>query len=206
MPGDVTQVLSIGFCGKLPARSDFVRWNLPRGFVDAWDNWLAEVLAATKREAGDDWLPAFLEAPVWRFLLPAGMCGACAVTGLLMPSVDRVGRYFPLTFAAVARRRGFLRNGAADVWLNRCEDLGRAALQDGLSPDLITDMLSVPELSLPELEFTDAPVATAEWWTDGSPRVKGCAMTLDSLPGSAVFGRILGVTPKNGSSRSDECA
>jgi type VI secretion system protein ImpM len=121
------------------------------------------------------------------------------VTGLLMPSVDRVGRYFPLTFAVVARHRGFLRDAASDVWLDQCEDLGRAALQDDLPPEAVADMLSIPKLG-----FTDVVVATAEWWTDGSPRVQSYGMTLDSLPGSVVFGRMLGIAAKDSGSRADE--
>ena len=53
---------------------------------------------------GDVWLEAFLEAPVWRFVLPPGLCGARAAIGLIMPSVDKVGRYFPLTLGGVAGR------------------------------------------------------------------------------------------------------
>jgi type VI secretion system protein ImpM len=37
---------------------------------------------------------------VWRFALAAGVCGDGAYGGILVPSVDRVGRYFPLTVIA----------------------------------------------------------------------------------------------------------
>ena len=58
-------------------------------------------MAGSRRQMGEDWLPAFLEAPVWRFVLPSGLCGERAALGLMLPSVDRAGRYFPLTFAAL---------------------------------------------------------------------------------------------------------
>ena len=66
---------STGFYGKLPARGDFVRAGLPRDFTDPWDDWLQSVMAGSRSLMGEAWLPAFLEAPVWRFALPPGMCG-----------------------------------------------------------------------------------------------------------------------------------
>ena len=38
-----------------------------------------------------------MTAPVWRFALPSGIAGAAPMIGVVMPSVDRVGRQFPLT-------------------------------------------------------------------------------------------------------------
>ena len=73
--------LIVGFYGKLPARGDFVRAALPRDFTDPWDDWLQSVMAGSRTEMGEDWLPAYLEAPVWRFALPPGCCGSRAVSG-----------------------------------------------------------------------------------------------------------------------------
>ena len=70
MPGVVA-----GFYGKLPARGDFVRAGLPRDFIDPWDAWLQSVIAGSRVLAGDAWLPAYLESPVWRFALPPGCPG-----------------------------------------------------------------------------------------------------------------------------------
>jgi type VI secretion system protein ImpM len=45
----------------------------------------------------------FLRAPIWRFWLGGEVCAGLTVAGAFMPSVDGVGRYYPLTiFAAVA--------------------------------------------------------------------------------------------------------
>ena len=40
--------------------------------------------------------------PVWRFVLPPGLCGRNGVLGIWLPSVDKAGRYSPLTIAATA--------------------------------------------------------------------------------------------------------
>jgi type VI secretion system protein ImpM len=42
----------------------------------------------------------YLTSPAWRFVCAAGACGPAAVIGVAAPSVDQVGRYFPLTLAA----------------------------------------------------------------------------------------------------------
>ena len=57
--------------------------------------------AATSRAAlGDRWLDLYLTSPAWRFACAAGVCGPAPVVGLMAPSVDRVGRYFPLALVA----------------------------------------------------------------------------------------------------------
>ena len=132
MPGDVRPI--VGLCGKLPARGDFVRVGLPRDFVDCWDEWLSEVMSAARNQFEETWLPAFLEAPVWRFSLPAGLCGRWAVLGVSIPSVDKAGRYFPLTLAAVAAVPGFIADIAAEAWLDRCQQSGLSALEQDAAP------------------------------------------------------------------------
>jgi type VI secretion system protein ImpM len=81
--------------GKLPAAGDFLVRGLQRDVQQAIDDWLACGMLALQ-QAADDWLERYLVAPVWTFVAPAGRLSAEAVAGALMPSVDRVGRYFPL--------------------------------------------------------------------------------------------------------------
>ena len=102
MPDSVAAAIIRGFAGKIPARGDFVHGGLPRDFTDPWHDWQSTVIAGSRALMGEAWLDAFLEAPVWRFVLPPRLCGVRAAIGLIMPSVDKVGRYFPLTFAALS--------------------------------------------------------------------------------------------------------
>ncbi len=97
MPGQDS--LRIGFFGKIPALGDFVTRDLARQSINSLDDWLQHGLAALQHSR-HDWLENYLVAPVWQFCLPAGTWGASACCGLLMPSVDRVGRYFPLVVCA----------------------------------------------------------------------------------------------------------
>ncbi len=92
---------SAGLYGKVPEKGDFICRRLSRGFVDSWDAWLQRVIERSQEVLGQDWLPAYLQAPLWRFGLVPGICGERGVTGVLMASVDRIGRYFPLTLAAL---------------------------------------------------------------------------------------------------------
>jgi type VI secretion system protein ImpM len=89
--------MEAGFFGKLPSHGDFVRRRVADDFVSGWDSWLQQCLAQSRETLGDAWLDTYLTSPVWRFALAPAVCGAAAVAGILVPSVDRVGRYFPMT-------------------------------------------------------------------------------------------------------------
>jgi type VI secretion system protein ImpM len=92
--------VEIGLFGKLPSHGDFLRRRASDAFVDAWDAWLRECLAASREALGERWLDVYLTSPAWRFVCAAGTCGPAPVIGLMVPSVDRVGRYFPFTLVA----------------------------------------------------------------------------------------------------------
>jgi len=139
------------------------------------------VLAGSRERLGAAWLPAWLEAPVWRFALAPGLCGPEAVLGLLLPSVDRVGRYFPLTLAAVAPGGSA---AAGDAWLDAAESAGRAALEQDLGPEQVAALLPPPAGA--------TPIAGGLWWTEGGPRVAPARHALAGLPDDATFAAMLG--------------
>ncbi|HSU06822.1 MAG TPA: type VI secretion system-associated protein TagF [Acetobacteraceae bacterium] len=171
----------VGLFGKLPARGDFVRVGLPGNFVEPWDAWLQQGLTNARARMGERWLPTFLEAPVWRFSLPSGACGIGAVLGLMLPSVDRVGRYFPLTLAAVfppGHAAPGPEQGAA--WLDSCEAAGRAALEQDVTPDQVVALLQ-------PLGDSARPQHEAIWWTSGGPHVAPRRWALVGLPDPAGF-------------------
>lgn len=179
------QGVEIGLFGKIPSRGDFVRSGLPGHFIVPWDTWLQEVIAASRTSMGADWLPAYLESPVWRFALPAGMCGPGSVIGVMMPSVDRVGRYFPLTLAAAIAPGGYAPPDNPSAWLDACEVAGRAALEADLTPEQVLQRLPAFDGS----GATTAAVAT--WWTEGGPRVPPTRLSLAALPDALQFAAML---------------
>jgi len=89
-----------GFFGKIPSQGDFVTRRLPGGFVQVWDAWLQRCSSYGREALGADWEQLYRDAPIWWFLLAPGTCGDSSWAGLIQPSVDRVGRLFPLTVAA----------------------------------------------------------------------------------------------------------
>jgi type VI secretion system protein ImpM len=90
----------LGWYGKLPSHGDFLQRRAPERFVRVWDEWLQGCIAHSKDQLGGEWLNAYLTSPLWRFFLSEGVAGDASYAGVLLPSVDRVGRYFPLTIFA----------------------------------------------------------------------------------------------------------
>ncbi|MEI7866764.1 MAG: type VI secretion system-associated protein TagF [Candidatus Methylumidiphilus sp.] len=137
-------VLQQGFYGKLPVLGDFVTRRLPNAFVTVWDQWLQSAIAASREQLGELWLDTYLFSPIWRFGLSPGICGENAWAGILMPSVDKVNRHYPLTMAfsvADAEILAYLfgtKEGA--LWFDELEELALSCL-DGLGVDAIDERL-----------------------------------------------------------------
>lgn len=89
--------MEVGIYGKLPSHGDFLRRRVPDEFIGVWDAWLQASIAASRVALGTEWLNLYLTSPAWRFYCAAGVCGDDSYAGVMAPSVDRVGRYFPLT-------------------------------------------------------------------------------------------------------------
>ena len=121
-----------GCYGKLPALGDFVTRRLPVHFVQPWDLWLQEALAESRSQLGDSWLDLYLVSPLWRFVLAPGIAGQGGWAGVLMPSVDRVGRYFPLTLArGLAPEADGFSLLCDSGWFKQLEQLALSSLDDG---------------------------------------------------------------------------
>jgi type VI secretion system protein ImpM len=122
--------MTAGWYGKLPAVGDFASRRMRPEFIAALDAWLQQALQHSQEHLGSCWLDSFLTSHIWRFCLFAGVQGEQNWLGLLMPSVDRVGRYFPLTIAAAGDARLLLTllDGSATSWLNKVETAARGAL------------------------------------------------------------------------------
>ena len=135
----------------MPARGDFLSRRLEAEFVSAWDEWLQRVVRESRERLGERWLECFLSMPVWRFALPAGMYSSAGWVGLMVPSVDRVGRYFPLTIAASIQEDGIdmpATLARALPWLDSIEALALDALRPELDFDAFDQRLAQLPLSI----------------------------------------------------------
>lgn len=153
-----------GWHGKLPSLGDFASRRLDAAFIEPWDGWLAAGLLALRQARPETWLDDYLGSPSWRFLLMPGvlpgLAGSQAWAGVLMPSVDRVGRYFPLTLVQP------LGGGPASTqqmvglwhWLGRLDELARDALYEDWTADQLEQELA--RMALPEITPLSLPDAT----------------------------------------------
>jgi len=158
-----------GFYGKLPSRGDFVTRRVAADFVRVWDDWLQSGIAASRAALGDTWLEIYLTSPIWRFALAPGICGADGHVGVVIPSVDRVGRYFPLAAAAPCGRTPAVLAYAAqlDDWYADVENLLLATLAESpLDVDALDERLARLSLVLPGGAGDDTVVTAAQ----GVPR------------------------------------
>tara|TARA_B100000768_G_scaffold181412_1_gene204302 strand:- start:10281 stop:10931 length:651 start_codon:yes stop_codon:yes gene_type:complete len=136
--------------GKLPVMADFLRINLSAPFVQVWDPWLQTVMRDAHSSLGDGWNACYLSAPIWRFTLPAGQAGPKPVLGVLMPSVDRVGRQFPLTLVVEhSVTSTALIHFANDSIFTQLENIALAALDEETSIAALAHSLKNLHLTLP---------------------------------------------------------
>jgi len=148
----------VGFYGKLPMVGDFVSRRLPDDFISVWDTWLQSAIATSQEQLGGDWLSRYLTSPIWRFLLSPGVCGNQAVAGIVMPSVDRVGRYFPLTVAVVFEQSPSLPLvlSTGNIWFEQLEDAALTGLEGNLDINAFDQLVqNIPLPSQPPPALTE---------------------------------------------------
>lgn len=204
----------VGFYGKLPCRGDFLQRRAPMPFVEVWDAWLQECLHASKEQLQDAWLDAYLTGPVWRFVLDAGVCGDDRYAGILVPSVDRVGRYFPLTVVAPLEAGHCPLDVAcgASAWFEAAEGLVLDALEaETLDIDAFDESVArlgeplaaeranessaqslqraINVFAYPEMSRALKPLTL--WWTEGSQALRASCLTLRGLPEARAFAAML---------------
>lgn len=131
--------------GKMPAHGDFVGRGLYAAERDSLDGWLTASMYEARKRVGDAFEDRYDRAPPWRFATPEA-------AGVLVPSVDAVGRRYPLYLALV--------DAPAQV-AEACEDLVYRAFEGRWDADRLateTEALAV---------IQGAPAAEARWWTLG---------------------------------------
>ena len=113
----------IGIYGKLPAYGDFINRNLDSIFIHPWDEWLQHYISGSREQLGENWEEIYLTSPIWRFVLSAGVVDDRVWAGLMMPSVDKVGRYFPISIVVPMAKSVSPVNvlAAQDAWFNHLE-------------------------------------------------------------------------------------
>lgn len=160
--------MGCGLFGKLPDKRDFIAVNAPTAFLSVYEPWLQGGLTASRLELGGKWQDAFLNAPIWRFWLGAAYCGS-SVAGAFMPSVDGIGRYFPLTVFALAGQGGAIPSpelDPQDAWFAQAEDFLLQALEPDATYESVTQRLA--QLPRPNDEIRATPPDDMVRLSDGT--------------------------------------
>jgi len=196
--------MQIGVFGKLPAKRDFLSLKLPHAFRTPWENWMQESLAVCREMLGDAFQGQFLTAPLWRFWLGRDICGLAA-TGVIMPSVDGIGRYFPLCICACGEPGETIAPppvNSFDAWHAAVEDRLLTTLDPAYTFDaeLLLEGLELQQPSgtgeataeallfdLFAADIQDVVARQSWWWTVGGEGFAPRVLRFAGLPGPDSF-------------------
>ena len=185
--------------GKLSSLGDFAQRRMPAETFGAFDRWLSTVMRDGREQLGERWLDVYLTAPVMRFAWAPGIVDGRWWFGVLMPSCDSVGRYFPLVIVQPRTRAPEDRIALdhLELWY---EHLSRAALhtlsdEAGALETLEAALGEAPPWPTPGRQATVtsretlhgdhldlAPTATLNQWLHGlalrdtNRRLAGCTL------------------------------
>ena len=191
MMGD-KEALTVGWYGKIPSLGDFISRRLPANFIDTWDTWLQKAMATSREQLGEHWLDLYLTSPMWRFILMPDTCSNTKIwTGILMPSIDKVGRHFPLTIAAEIEPypQALLSLISSQHWYTALEQVALASLDLNISPDDLDQSLAChPPPILCGESYSIYDQELSHWWQASS--LTGDSQKSLSLPTTNALAEI----------------
>jgi type VI secretion system ImpM family protein len=173
--------------GKLPAHGDFISRGLTDDIVEAADSLIAQAIALGMIHWDAAWDDVYVETPVWRFMATPGVLGPAWTAGILIASVDAVGRQYPLVAGVECATLSLLaRPASTTAMLDEMELTVRDALLNGLTVDAVQDRLGgdrnpvareEPEaafsaLMLGEMEANPASMQSVWWVAGGGSRYR----------------------------------
>ncbi|ROS00039.1 type VI secretion system protein ImpM [Sinobacterium caligoides] len=135
--------MTTGIYGKLPAHGDFIDRRLSHEFRTSWDCWLRRCIAVSREQLGEHWLPSYLNSPVWRFCLSSGVIDRHVWAGIVIPSVDSIGRYFPFSIVKEFPEATNCFELYYDLqeWYQATENIALQALSQQASADNLIDLI-----------------------------------------------------------------
>ncbi|MGB3067112.1 MAG: type VI secretion system-associated protein TagF [Ottowia sp.] len=189
-----TSHTSLSWFGKLPGAGDFAHRRMPPALHTCWDNWLHDGLADL-RVRHPSWIDAYLTSPVWGFLLGPGIAGDTAWIGALAPSVDRVGRYYPISVFTP------LPESAEDLagWWHTAHHLLLQALESDADADDFEQLLAAgftPSAeSTSQTETVRQPGPGQTIWIHASHPQASPLIETDGLPRGPLFDLLFDTQP-----------
>jgi type VI secretion system protein ImpM len=186
-----------GFFGKVRTHGDFVSRRLPAQFLRPWDHGLQENMLAAQQRFGAQWLPLYLNAPVWCFALGPHVYGVNAFTIAQAFEGAELGR----------------RLSGAQGWYDRLTQLALTTLTPEFSLDGFDEALRAVKFSDGNQEATPWRLAVRDasddsfatllvkaatagqgiWWTEGSPGLAASARICAGAMSGLRFASLLDV-------------
>lgn len=147
-----------GLFGKIPQQSDFVTHHLPESFVEHWHHWLQSCISISQEQLGDDWLNHYMISPVWHFALMPGILHEKSIVGVMIPSVDDIGRYFPSIIAHIGEHDIWSAYLTGQNWFEGADKAALFSLADNVSYSQMIERLETLETP----EFDALPQYTSQ--------------------------------------------
>ncbi len=187
-----------GCHGKLPALGDFVTRGLHGAVLERWDGWLQQLVSASRLALGLDWQDAWLHMPAWHFVLGPSVLTDDSCAGVLIPSVDKVGRSYPFSVLSPMRPDGV----APAAWRAGAEALAIEALGGGLDATLLQQRLDRIGPSGEAVATERVPEGDSVFWWHPDDADAWSTLRTTGLPGpehaqALVLGQPCGLVPAN---------
>lgn len=184
-----------GWTGKLPSSGDFISRRVAAEFRIPWERWLESVIVASRANLGGAWQQRYLCAPAWRFVLAPGALSTSGWAGVMVPSVDCVGRFYPLTLVSGLGRAPLEAEQALMACrdcLNAAEELAMSALAPATDPQAFDDAVAALA-ALPEMPVASGALRAprSAWQTRDSELGQGWTFSVEGMPGADRYGEML---------------
>lgn len=186
-----------GWYGKLSTLGDFAQRRLPAHWVQRCDAWLSDLMRDIPSVLGPRWLETYLTAPVLRFAWAPGVVDMRWWFGVLMPSCDNVGRYFPLLIAQGRTHPPVDRMALEQLerWYAALAQAAMQTLEDDASMDRFERALALAPALPASAEAALPPPENSGAWQGFTPRnetrLAGC---LSLLAAGELLERLAGCT------------
>jgi type VI secretion system ImpM family protein len=171
--GSHTAPVNVAVFGKTPRMGDFLRVGSGGPAGEALEQWVEQGLGLAEAKRGGAWPGIYSSGATYAFVFrpPRASAGKEALVGVIKPSVDAVGRRFPLVVYAPAMPRASVPwPHMLPIALGDFYDAAATLLMEADSVTGIADMqAALRRVSPPNLADADRSAQEYEAWAATTP-------------------------------------
>lgn len=188
--------------GKIPAVGDFCASDMPAAVEAELDQWISTCMQRCELLFNQQWLTLYFAAPMSAFYWPPGVCkslGNAHAVGVLMPSVDKAGRAYPLIVLQTLHSQPdtCCESLHFEDWLKHMHRICSQTLDEDWPPEVLNRALSeLPALHQQTLQLdlqTSAPPKPL-WFSLQLDGIEPHQLDCEGLPDAVQFCRLYGYT------------